>query len=155
MKNNIFFLLTTLSFLFASCDKLNDSKPADETPASIEGFEINGSVQYAFNAPISLYIDEAFNIHYTLMDNDELNYHEFFFLINDDPSLKVYVFRPELNMETEEKGYAYSLPNLNSFTLDNLEVYDSKPGDKLYFYMTVIDTSGNITEKSFVIELDE
>jgi hypothetical protein len=145
-------MLVTL--FFTACQKDEMQNITCEHPVAIEEFKINFIERFMFNKPFAMDIDESFRLSYKLIDDGVIIYHELFMLINNDEDLKVRIFGPENNLDTDEKRYTYTITNLEQFTLINQEVYKTTIGEKLHFYLTIIDDSANIVERIFVLDLE-
>lgn len=152
---NVFFLLTLITLV--SCTKEEEIIHICDTPVQIEDFRINLETIEDLNDFENLVLltnrSEKLRFDFTLRDENQVGHMEFYFLINNDPDLKYYLFRP-FDQAAAELGYARTFDKLEKFYLENEEEYITEIGDRLHFYLKVEDNTIHSTEIKFVIELN-
>lgn len=151
---NVFFILALI--ICSSCTKEAEPHICD-TPVQIENVRINFETIEDLNDFENLVLlmdrSEELRFDFTLRDENQVGVMEFYFLINNDPELKYYLFRP-FDQAAAELGYSKTFDKLEKFYLENEEHYTTEVGDRLYFYLKVDDNTIHTTEVKFIIELE-
>lgn len=153
MKYVTRILPLVLLLAFSGCKKEDSDTGVPDTPVSVERFLVNLTAFTNFNAVLKIKRSDSFQINYNLKDDGIIKNHALYFLVNNDPDLKYYLFYPTIP-ETSDMSYGFVFSDLEQFYLDSQEFYDTRVGDQLHFFLLAEDDTGNKTERTFVVELE-
>lgn len=156
MKNYLFLLFISLLILsVTSCIEEDPDTKIDDTPVSIERFEVNFEEIDPNGGMIEHKRDDPFRIDFQFKDEGELKDYSFYFLLNDDENKK-WTLSYETVLNVSEMGFGYTFSSgLSTINLDPDIKYETEAGDGLYFYGYVFDDTNNETTFNIIVKLTD
>ena len=146
------FSFFTILALLSSCQKESNLVAVADTPVAIENLQINFE-DLKSNEITKVGLEDNFRFSYDLKDEGMIKEHQLFFLVNNDESIK-HVIVPEYSLEAQEIGFDHTFQGFQKIGLGNGDYYYPVSGDRLHFYFSITDDTGNVEERYFVVELE-
>ena len=152
MKNSLLSLFAICMLLnFYACTA-DDEGLIEDSPITIERFQINNELFNLDEGTITVSRNESFRFSLDLIDEGLIKSYEAYILINDDLE-KRWSLTPEYEVETSIMHWGYNFADLREIFQDGGTYFETEAGDALHFYINVADDTENETNIYFKANL--